>query len=81
MATRRRHMARAMGRLEPVIACAESHLRIYSTALKKSEPALIFEDDTRLLGHASQFHTAIAGAPDGWDITMRIRSRIRRRSP
>lgn len=59
---------RQWGRIEPAIACAESHLRIYSAALKKSEPALIFEDDTKLLAHASEFHTAIADAPSGWDI-------------
>jgi hypothetical protein len=56
------------GRLEPVIACAESHLRIYSTALKRGEPALIFEDDTRLLAPATEFHSAVAEAPEGWDL-------------
>lgn len=59
---------RQWGRIEPAIACAESHLRIYSTALKKNEPALIFEDDTKVLAHASEFHTAIAEASEGWDI-------------
>ena len=59
---------RQWGRIEPALACAESHLRIYSTALRKSEPALIFEDDTKLLAPAAQFHAAIAEAPEGWDI-------------
>ncbi|HWB06091.1 MAG TPA: hypothetical protein VG796_23925 [Verrucomicrobiales bacterium] len=51
-----------------VIACAESHLRIYSAALRKGEPALIFEDDTRLFAPAPEFHSAVAEAPEGWDM-------------
>jgi GR25 family glycosyltransferase involved in LPS biosynthesis len=51
-----------------VIACAESHLRIYHAALREGVPALIFEDDTRLFAPAEEFHAALAEAPDGWDL-------------
>jgi len=56
------------GRLEPVIACAASHLRIYADALSRQTAALIFEDDARLLTPAERFHAALDEAPDGWDI-------------
>lgn len=56
------------GRVDAVIACAASHLRIYAEALQRQTSALIFEDDTRLFVPASEFHSAIAEAPEGWDL-------------
>lgn len=56
------------GRLEPVIACAASHLRIYADALSRESAALIFEDDASGIVSATRFYAALAEAPDGWDI-------------
>ena len=60
-----KHAGNSHFRVSPTKRSPSAHLQRRS---EEGEPALIFEDDTRLFAPASEFHSAVAKAPEGWDL-------------